>query len=61
MLVSVLVDFYCDRLTDRSCVPNLMEGLIALSEAENFSGTNAVTVATRCVDKAIGYVEDLGF
>ncbi|KAI8148945.1 Dos2-interacting transcription regulator of RNA-Pol-II-domain-containing protein [Fennellomyces sp. T-0311] len=49
--VSVLVDFYCDRLTDRTCVPNLLEGLVALTDSENFSGTNAVTTATRIFER----------
>ena len=46
-IVSVLVDFYCDRLTDRTCVPNLLEGLVALTSLDNFTGPNAVTTATR--------------
>ncbi|KAI9275582.1 RNAPII transcription regulator C-terminal-domain-containing protein [Phascolomyces articulosus] len=49
--VSVLVDFYCDRLTDRTCVPNLLEGLVALTSSDNFTGTNAVTTATRIFER----------
>ncbi|KAI7878974.1 hypothetical protein K492DRAFT_132041 [Lichtheimia hyalospora FSU 10163] len=49
--VSVLVDFYCERLTDKTCIPNLLEGLIALTQADNFQGTNAVTTATRIFER----------
>ncbi|KAI7849449.1 Dos2-interacting transcription regulator of RNA-Pol-II-domain-containing protein [Circinella umbellata] len=49
--VSVLVDFYCDRLTDRTCVPNLLEGLVALTSSDNFTGPNAVTTATRIFER----------
>lgn len=47
LLVSVLVDFYCERLTDKTCVPNLLEGLEALTTFSNFSGKNAVFVSKR--------------
>ncbi|KAG0191395.1 hypothetical protein DFQ28_000281 [Apophysomyces sp. BC1034] len=50
-LVSVLVDFYCERLTEKTSVPNLLNGLIALAEFENFNGRNAVTVAKRIFER----------
>ncbi|KAG0182247.1 hypothetical protein DFQ29_005130 [Apophysomyces sp. BC1021] len=49
--VSVLVDFYCERLTEKTSVPNLLNGLIALAEFENFNGRNAVTVAKRIFER----------
>ncbi|KAI9315826.1 RNAPII transcription regulator C-terminal-domain-containing protein [Dichotomocladium elegans] len=49
--VSVLVDFYCERLTDKTCIPNLLDGLVALTEANHFRGTNAVTTATRIFER----------
>ncbi|KAI8971461.1 Dos2-interacting transcription regulator of RNA-Pol-II-domain-containing protein [Mycotypha africana] len=47
--VSVLVDFYCERLTDGTCVPSLLEGLVALTKYSNFTGKNAVTTAKRLI------------
>lgn len=46
-LVSVLVDFYCDRLTDKTCVQNLLDGLVALTTYKNFTGKNALFVFKR--------------
>ncbi|ORZ06644.1 Dos2-interacting transcription regulator of RNA-Pol-II-domain-containing protein [Absidia repens] len=51
--VSVLVNFYCDRLTETTCVPTILEGLVALTGFSHFSDANAVLVAKRiieCVD-----------
>ncbi|SAM02494.1 hypothetical protein [Absidia glauca] len=51
--VSVLVNFYCDRLSETTCVPTILEGLVALTGFPHFSGANAVLVAKRiieCVD-----------
>jgi DNA repair/transcription protein MET18/MMS19 len=44
-LVDVLVHFYCDRLSDETCVPKLLEGIDALVTFDNFIGKNAMTVA----------------
>ncbi|KAI7830250.1 Dos2-interacting transcription regulator of RNA-Pol-II-domain-containing protein, partial [Gamsiella multidivaricata] len=38
--VSVLVEFYCDRLTDQACVPELLKGLLALSKFDKFTGAD---------------------
>ncbi|KAF8933133.1 Dos2-interacting transcription regulator of RNA-Pol-II-domain-containing protein [Dissophora ornata] len=38
--VNVLVEFYCDRLTDQACVPELLKGLLALSKFDKFTGTD---------------------
>lgn len=46
-LVSVLVNFYCDRLSETTCVPTILEGLVALTGFPHFSGANAVLVAKR--------------
>ncbi|CAO3612092.1 unnamed protein product [Mucor hiemalis] len=48
--VSVLVGFYCDRLSDKTCVQNLLEGLLALTTFENFSGKNALFVSMRLTE-----------
>ncbi|KAI8099496.1 Dos2-interacting transcription regulator of RNA-Pol-II-domain-containing protein [Halteromyces radiatus] len=51
--VSVLVSFYCDRLSEQTCVPTILEGLVALTGFPHFNGVNAVLVAKRlieCVD-----------
>ncbi|KAF9438990.1 hypothetical protein BGZ76_001885 [Entomortierella beljakovae] len=40
--VNVLVEFYCDRLTDQACVPELLKGLLALSKFDKFSGADCV-------------------
>ncbi|KAI8387304.1 Dos2-interacting transcription regulator of RNA-Pol-II-domain-containing protein [Blakeslea trispora] len=45
--VSVLVDFYCERLTDKTCVQNLLDGLLALTTYSNFTGKNAVFVSKK--------------
>ncbi|KAI8647563.1 RNAPII transcription regulator C-terminal-domain-containing protein [Parasitella parasitica] len=42
--VSVLVNFYCNRLSDQASVPNLMSGLDALTS--RFDGFNAVCTKT---------------
>lgn len=47
--MSVLVSFYCDRLTDKTCVQNLLDGLVALTTFENFTGNNALLVSKRYV------------
>ncbi|KAI8092187.1 Dos2-interacting transcription regulator of RNA-Pol-II-domain-containing protein [Gilbertella persicaria] len=44
---SVLVDFYCERLTDKTCVQNLLDGLVALTGYSNFTDKNAVFVSKR--------------
>ncbi|KAI8388489.1 RNAPII transcription regulator C-terminal-domain-containing protein [Radiomyces spectabilis] len=49
--VSVLVDFYCNRLTEKTCVPYLLDGLLALTDFDNFSDVNAVTVAKRLFER----------
>ncbi|GAN08747.1 MMS19 nucleotide excision repair protein homolog [Mucor ambiguus] len=49
--VSVLVDFYCERLSDKTCVHNLLDGLVALTTFSNFTGKNAVFVSKRIVQK----------
>lgn len=48
--VSVLVGFYCDRLSDKTCVQNLLEGLVALTTFDNFSGKNALFVSMRLTE-----------
>ncbi|KAI9302458.1 Dos2-interacting transcription regulator of RNA-Pol-II-domain-containing protein [Cunninghamella echinulata] len=48
--VSVLVNFYCDRLTDKTCVPTILEGLIALTGFPRFNGANAVLVIKRLIE-----------
>ncbi|KAI8372565.1 Dos2-interacting transcription regulator of RNA-Pol-II-domain-containing protein [Choanephora cucurbitarum] len=45
--VSVLVDFYCERLTDKTCVQHLLDGLLALIAYSNFTGKNAVFVSKK--------------
>ncbi|KAI1316679.1 hypothetical protein EDD11_009635 [Mortierella claussenii] len=40
--VNVLVEFYCDRLTDQACVPELLKGLLALSKFDKFTGVDCV-------------------
>ncbi|KAF9953728.1 hypothetical protein BGZ65_004497, partial [Modicella reniformis] len=40
--VAVLVEFYCDRLTDQACVPELLKGLLALSKFDKFTGGDCV-------------------
>ncbi|KAG0260460.1 hypothetical protein DFQ27_003517 [Actinomortierella ambigua] len=40
--VGVLVDFYCDRLTDQACVPELLKGLLALSKYDKFTGDDCI-------------------
>ncbi|KAI9028306.1 Dos2-interacting transcription regulator of RNA-Pol-II-domain-containing protein [Phycomyces nitens] len=45
--VSVLVDFYCERLTENTNVSNLMDGLVALTEFDKFSAANAVVVTKK--------------
>ncbi|KAF9362709.1 hypothetical protein BGX34_005646 [Mortierella sp. NVP85] len=40
--VTVLVEFYCDRLTDQACVPELLKGLLALSKFDKFTGADCV-------------------
>ncbi|KAL9559611.1 hypothetical protein PS6_000706 [Mucor atramentarius] len=47
--VSVLVDFYCERLSDKTCVHNLLDGLVALTTFSKFTGKNAVFVSKRIV------------
>ncbi|CAO3642299.1 unnamed protein product [Mucor fragilis] len=47
--VSVLVDFYCERLSDKTCVHNLLDGLVALTTFSNFTGKNAVFVSKRII------------
>ncbi|KAF9359838.1 hypothetical protein BGX26_011306 [Mortierella sp. AD094] len=42
--VTVLVEFYCDRLTDQACVPELLKGLLALSKFDKFTGVDCVKV-----------------
>ncbi|KAG0005423.1 hypothetical protein BGZ79_004840 [Entomortierella chlamydospora] len=42
--VNVLVEFYCDRLTDQACVPELLKGLVALSKFDKFTGVDCVKV-----------------
>ncbi|KAF7730959.1 hypothetical protein EC973_001005 [Apophysomyces ossiformis] len=49
--VTVLVDFYCERLREKTSVSNLLNGLMALTEFENFNGKNAVTVAKRMFER----------
>ncbi|GJJ69980.1 DNA repair/transcription protein MET18/MMS19 [Entomortierella parvispora] len=40
--VTVLVEFFCDRLTDQACVPELLKGLLALSTFDKFTGVDCV-------------------
>ncbi|KAF9960367.1 hypothetical protein BGZ72_007172 [Mortierella alpina] len=40
--VTVLVEFFCDRLTDQACVPELLKGLLALSKFDKFTGVDCV-------------------
>ncbi|KAG0281713.1 hypothetical protein BGZ95_000053 [Linnemannia exigua] len=40
--VTVLVEFYCDRLTDQACVPELLKGLLALSKFDKFTGVDCI-------------------
>ncbi|KAF8982331.1 hypothetical protein BGZ46_001445 [Entomortierella lignicola] len=40
--VTVLVEFYCDRLTDQACVPELLKGLLALTKFDKFTGVDCV-------------------
>lgn len=42
IVVTVLVEFYCDRLTDQACVPELLKGLLALSKFDKFTGADCV-------------------
>ncbi|KAF9025985.1 hypothetical protein BGZ52_008024, partial [Haplosporangium bisporale] len=46
--VNVLVEFYCDRLTDQACVPELLKGLLALSKFDKFTGVDCVK-ATKAI------------
>ncbi|CAO3697107.1 unnamed protein product [Umbelopsis ramanniana] len=43
--VDVLVHFYCDRLSDETCVPKLLEGIDALVTFDNFTDKSAMTVS----------------
>ncbi|KAG0085141.1 hypothetical protein BGZ93_000833, partial [Podila epicladia] len=45
---NVLVEFYCDRLTDQACVPELLKGLLALSKFDKFTGVDCVK-ATKAI------------
>ncbi|KAI8977927.1 Dos2-interacting transcription regulator of RNA-Pol-II-domain-containing protein [Pilobolus umbonatus] len=45
--VSVLVDFYSDRLSDKACVHSLLEGLVGLTSYTQFTGINAVTLSKK--------------
>ncbi|KAI8061634.1 Dos2-interacting transcription regulator of RNA-Pol-II-domain-containing protein [Gongronella butleri] len=45
--VSVLTNFYCDRLSDKSSVSPILEGLVALTGFASFTSANAVQVANR--------------
>ncbi|KAI8637654.1 Dos2-interacting transcription regulator of RNA-Pol-II-domain-containing protein [Parasitella parasitica] len=47
--VSVLVDFYCERLSDKTCVHNLLDGLVALITFPEFTPENAVFVSKRII------------
>lgn len=38
----MLVEFYCDRLTDQACVPELLKGLLALSKFDKFTGVDCI-------------------
>ncbi|KAH7056582.1 Dos2-interacting transcription regulator of RNA-Pol-II-domain-containing protein [Linnemannia elongata] len=40
--VTVLVEFYCDRLTDQACVPELLKGLLALSKFDKFTSVDCI-------------------
>ncbi|KAF9913342.1 hypothetical protein EC991_000104 [Linnemannia zychae] len=40
--VTVLVEFYCDRLTDQACVPELLKGLLALSKFDKFTAVDCI-------------------
>ncbi|KAG0210627.1 hypothetical protein BGX28_009152 [Mortierella sp. GBA30] len=40
--VTVLVEFYCDRLTDQACVPELLKGLLALTKFDKFTGVDCI-------------------
>ncbi|KAG1471140.1 hypothetical protein G6F56_002297 [Rhizopus delemar] len=49
--VSVLVDFYCERLSDKTCVQNLLTGLVALIGYDHFTSTNAVSCIKRIMER----------
>nr|CAG8536573.1 15089_t:CDS:10 [Entrophospora candida] len=40
--VNVLVEFYCERLSDTESVPDLVKGLYALSQFETFGDENSI-------------------
>ncbi|ORX52808.1 ARM repeat-containing protein [Hesseltinella vesiculosa] len=48
--VSVLTNFYCDRLTDSASVGPLLDGLVALTSFADFNSANAVQVAKRLLE-----------
>ncbi|KAG2184461.1 hypothetical protein INT43_000370 [Umbelopsis isabellina] len=48
--VDVLVHFYCDRLSDETCVPKLLEGINALVSFDNFTDKSAMTVSKMLFD-----------
>ncbi|CAH1762414.1 11976_t:CDS:10 [Entrophospora sp. SA101] len=41
-VVNVLVEFYCERLSDTESVPELVKGLYALSQFETFGDENSI-------------------
>ncbi|CAJ0831386.1 7000_t:CDS:10 [Entrophospora sp. SA101] len=43
-VVNVLVEFYCERLSDTESVPELVKGLYALSQFETFGDENSIRV-----------------
>ncbi|RHZ75216.1 hypothetical protein Glove_216g121 [Diversispora epigaea] len=43
--VNVLVDFYCERLSDTTCVPELILGLVSISQFNSFREECAIKVS----------------
>ncbi|CAG8443712.1 9188_t:CDS:10 [Diversispora eburnea] len=43
--VNVLVDFYCERLSDTTCVPELIRGLVSISQFNSFQEECAIKVS----------------
>ena len=44
-IVNVLVDFYCERLSDTASVPELLQGIVSLTNFNKFHDENALKVA----------------
>ncbi len=45
IVVKVLADFYCERLSDTASVPELLQGILSLAYFTTFHNENALKVA----------------